>query len=464
MPWMEMDIKTYWKKVDKGRLSSFDLTRWYLERIARLDSDYNSILEINPDALFIAEARDRELVQGLKRGPLHGLPILLKDNISTDDSLHTTGGSRALKDNFARKDAFIVKRLREAGAVILGKTNLTEMSHFTSSKMKAGYSALGGQTINPYNKKHTTSGSSSGSAVAMAMNFGLLSLGTETKGSIIWPSQANSIVGIKPSRGLVSRSGILPISRTYDTAGPMTRTVADAAYLLSVLAGEDSRDPSTWALDDKRFSYEDFLDEDALKGMRLGLVKNRLDRQARAIFKEARELMERLGASFLELPSLPRIGNKDELILRAEFKRSLEAYLKDYAYDRTLLEEIIDYNRMETSLVYGQDLLEGALNQGHSLKDRDYLQLVTRLPYELRESLEGLMDQHGLDLLVYPGRSELPAISGLPSIIVPGGYLADKRALGISFTARLFDEARMLGAAYSYERASRKRRPPKDRR
>lgn len=456
---LELDIKGYWKLVNEGKLSSLKLTTWYLERIGKYDGFYNTIMEINPDALFIAEAMDRELMLGRKRGPLHGVPILLKDNISTGDALHTSAGSLALKNNFAKEDAFIVKSLREAGAVILAKTNMTELSHYTSNRMKNGYSARGGQVVHAYNEKSSPSGSSTGSAVAMALNFGLLALGTETKGSIIWPSHNSSIVGIKPSRGLVSRSGIVPISRAHDTAGPMARTVADCAQLLTVISKEDKRDPSTWALEDKRWDYGSFLKEDALEGMRLGIKKTRFGEEEDRLFSRAKAIMEKKGAIFVDLYDIPEVGRDDLIILAHEFKRNLEHYLSEYSSDVSLLEEIMSYNKEQTGLVYGQDLLEEALELGDRLKDPDYLRLRTTLAYKTREKIEMIMDRDNLDLLVYPGRSDLPSVSGLPCIIVPCGYLSENRPLGISFLARNFDEGRLIAGAYSYEQASLERKP-----
>lgn len=460
MAWLELDIKTFWEKYNLGELTSLQVTSWYLKRIANLDNEYKSIIEINPDALFLAEAMDRELKQGEKRSILHGIPILLKDNISTNDSLHTSAGSLALKDNFARRDAYIVEKLRKAGAIILGKTNMTEMSHYTSNRMAAGYSARGGQTVNPYKRRLTPSGSSSGSAVAMALNFALLSIGTETKGSIIWPSYNNSVVGLKPSRGLISRSGLVPISRTYDTAGPIARTVADCAHLLSIIAGEDQDDPSTWAYDRWDLNYGDYLDVEGMKGMRLGIYRRKTDKEGRHLFEEAKLLMEALGAEFTDIYNLPSILDKDLALLSHEFKRSLEAYLKDYGSSIGLLEEIIRYNKKETSLKYGQDLLEEAMALGDTLKDKDYLELRTSFPYEIRRAIEEIMDKERLDLIVYPGRSDLAAVSGLPSIIVPAGYMADKAPFGISFMARFFDEGTLIRGAYTYEQASMKRKPP----
>lgn len=457
---LELDLQKYWQLQEEGKLTSRELCGWYLERIARYDGYYRTILEINPDALFIAEAMDRELALGKKRSFLHGVPILLKDNISTGDALHTSAGSMALKDHFAKDDAFIVKLLREAGGVILGKTNMTELSHYTSNRMKNGYSARGGAVVHPYHEESSPSGSSTGSAVGLALNFSLLAIGTETKGSIIWPSHNSSIVGIKPSRGLVSRSGIIPICRAHDTAGPMARTVADCAYLLSVLSQEDPKDPSTWAQDNNRWNYARFLRPGALDGMRLGIKNTNFGPEEQKLFEEAKKVMEDLGAEFKGPYDLEEVGKEDLVILGHEFKRSLEYYLHEYDAPRKLLEEIIDYNQENTELVYGQDLLEKAFETGDSLTDPTYLNQRVNLAEETRKRLEDLMDKEELDLIVFPGRSNLPSVSGLPCVIVPCGYKSDNKPLGISFIGRNFDEGPMIAGAYSYEQASLKRKPP----
>lgn len=459
--WEECDLRTYWRLREEKKLTSLDLCSWYLERIANYDSYYKSILEINPDALFLAEAMDRELEQGRKRSLLHGVPILLKDSISTKDLMHTSAGSLALKDHFAKEDAFIVSRLREAGAILLGKTNMTEFAHYTSRTMKNGYSSRGGQVMHPYNPSSSPSGSSTGSAVAMSCNFGMLSLGTETKGSIIWPSHNSSIVGIKPTRGLISRTGIIPICRAHDTAGPMARTVEDCAYLLSVLAEEDPDDPSTWALDDKRFDYSQFLHHYALDGMRIGIKKTTFKGEELALFNEALETMRGLGAQFIDEYELDEVGPEDQLVLQHEFKRSLEHYLHESAAPYQQLDEIIAFNKQHpAALVYGQDLLEDALEVGDRLMDPAYLHQRTKVARGVQERIERLLDEEKLDLLLFPGRSDLPSVSGLPCIVVPCGYTSENRPLGISFMGRAFDEGRLIAAAYSYEQASKKRKPP----
>ena len=459
--WYECDLRTYWEMIEDGELTSLELCTWFLEQIAEYDSYYRSIIEINPDALFIAQAMDRELEQGLRRSRLHGVPVLLKDSISTDDLMHTSAGSLALKNHFAHEDAYIVSRLREAGAVILGKTNMTEFAHYTSRKMKNGYSSRRGQVMHPYNPASSPSGSSTGSAVAISCNFGLLAVGTETKGSIIWPSHNNSIVGIKPTRGLVSRTGIIPISRAHDTAGPMARTVEDCAYMLTILAGEDPKDPSTWALEDKRYDYSVFLRKYALEDMRIGIKSTSFSGEELSLFNEALETMRSLGAVFVDEYEIEEVGPGDQLILQHEFKRSLEHYLHESGANHKELEDIIAYNKAhDEALVYGQDLLEDALDVGHDLLDTDYLKQRTTVAKETKEKIEELLERENLDLLIFPGRSDLPSVSGLPCIVVPCGYTKDNRPLGISFVGRAFDEGRLIAAAYSYEQASKKRKAP----
>lgn len=460
--WFECDLRTYWRLREDKEITSEDLCSWYLQQIAAYDGYYKSIVEINPDALFIAQAMDRELEQGRKRSLLHGVPILLKDSIDTKDLMHTSAGSLALKNHFAKKDAFLVSLLREAGAVILGKTNMTEFAHYTSRTMKNGYSSRGGQVMHPYVSTSSPSGSSTGSAVAVSCNFTLLAVGTETKGSIIWPSHNCSIVGIKPTRGLISRSGIIPISRAHDTAGPMARTVEDCAYLLSVLADEDQEDPSTWGLDDQRFDYSIFLQKYALNGMRIGIKSTSFQGEERELFDSAVELMKDRGAIFVGEFDLEEIGSEDAMILQHEFKRSIEHYLHESEAPLRGLEEMIDLmKKTPGALEFGQDLLEDALAVGHDLKDPQYILRRIHVAREAKEKIEKLLEKEKLDLILFPGRSDLPSVSGLPCIVVPCGYTSTGKPLGISFMGRAFDEGRLIAAAYSYEQASKMRKPPK---
>ena len=348
IPMEELTVSGIRRMLENGQVTSRELVLNYMERIARIDKSgpmLNSVLELNPDALYIAEAMDRERAKGKVRSPLHGIPILLKDNINTRDKMRTSAGSLALADNFAPYDAFIVTRMRRAGLVIMGKTNMTELANWMSYHMRNGYSSRGGQAIHPYNPEGDVWGSSSGSAVAVSANLCALAVGTETDGSIIWPSHMNGTVGIKPTRGLVSRHGIIPICTAQDTAGPMTRTVADAAALLNVLAGEDEEDPSTWCRDIPR-DYTDYLDADGLRGLRLGINRGYYDdfsEEQKAVAEGAYRVMERCGAILVQDTNLPHLRS-DSSILLYEFKMCLNAYLStNPALKCRTLKEIIDF-------------------------------------------------------------------------------------------------------------------------
>ena len=325
----ELTVAKISQMLADGEISSRQLVLNYMERIALYDKSgpkLNSVLELNPDAVYIAEAMDRERAKGKLRSPLHGIPILIKDNINTHDKMRTTAGSIALDDNFAPYDAWIVKKLREAGLIIMGKTNMTELANYMSYTMKNGYSSRGGQVINPYNPEGDVWGSSSGSAVAMSANLCALAIGTETDGSIIWPSHMNGTVGLKPSRGLVSRTGIIPICTAQDTAGPMTRTVADAAALLNIIVGEDPEDPSTWCRDIPE-DYTAYLDKDGLKGLRLGINRGYYDdfsQEQKDIAEKAYKAMESCGAELVQDVNLPHLRS-DASVLLYEFKMCLNA-------------------------------------------------------------------------------------------------------------------------------------------
>src|SRR5688500_15895404 len=332
----EVTIAELQERMRSGKLTARSITRKYLERIEEIDKGgpaINSVIEINPDAIAIAENLDRERRENRLRGPLHGIPILIKDNIDTADKMMTTAGSLALVGSPASQDAFIVRRLRESGAVILGKTNLSEWANFRSNHSSSGWSGRGGQTLNPYVLDRNPCGSSSGSGAAAAANLCAATIGTETDGSIVCPSSANSLVGIKPTLGLVSRSGIIPIAHSQDTAGPMTRTVADGAILLGALTGIDARDTATRASQGKSFAdYTQFLNKDALRGARLGIARkffgfnDRVDQQLNELLAQ----MKSLGAIIIDPAEIPTTGKFDDSeleVLLYEFKADFNAYL-----------------------------------------------------------------------------------------------------------------------------------------
>ena len=459
--------------LNKGKYTSYDLVKFYLSRIIALDKSgpsLNSVLEINPDAIYIAQAMDRERSLGKERSYLHGIPILIKDNINTHDKMHTSAGSLALADNLATYDATIIKKLRQAGLVILGKVNMTEMANFMAYNMKNGYSSRGGQVVNPYNPQGDTWGSSSGSAVAMAANLATLSIGTETDGSIIWPSNNNSVVGLKPSRGLVSRHGIIPICTAQDIAGPITRNVTDAAYLLNVLVGEDEHDPSTWCQQGHIPSnYADYLTMDGVKGKRVGFnigYQNEYTEDQRALSDKAREVFIKEGAELIEC-NLPH-QRSDHNVLLYEMKPCLNAYLSTTSYSNQCrsLKEIIDFNRSfpDQCLKYGQGLLEDAEALSGTLTEQEYIE--TRY-----KALEGagpdgimkIMDDYQLDYIISPGISDTSPISGYPSITVPLGYDRENMPFGLTFISKMYDEPTLIKAAFTFEQITHfQKLPPFD--
>ncbi|MCP3142018.1 amidase [Pyxidicoccus xibeiensis] len=476
-----------------GKHTAHGLAERYLARIKELDRKGDlpllSVIELNPDALALAAALDKERKEKGPRGPMHGIPVLLKDNIATADRMQTTAGSLALVGAVPSRDAFIVERLRAAGAVILGKTNLSEWANFRSTRSSSGWSARGGQCRNPYALDRTPSGSSSGSGAATAANFCAVAVGTETDGSIVSPAAAGSLVGLKPTVGLVSRSGILPISHTQDTAGPMTRTVADAAALLSALVGIDPSDAATAASQGKAHAdYTKFLDADGLKGARIGVPRERFfgyHAPTDALVEQALEVLKSRGAILVDPAPIPTAAKLDEPefeVLLYEFKAGLEAYLAGLGEGTRLrtLADLIRYNdeHRATELPYfGQEILHMAQQKG-PLTDRKYrkaLQDCRKLSRE--QGLDAVMAKHKLDALVAPtqappglvdlvngdhwlGSSSTPAaVAGYATLTVPAGYVFGL-PVGLSFIGRAWSEPTLLKLAYAYEQATKHRRPP----
>ena len=466
----ELTVAEISRMLAEAEISSRQLVLNYMERIALYDKSgpmLNSVLELNPDALFIAEAMDRERAKGRLRSPLHGIPILIKDNINTHDKMRTSAGSIALDDNFAPYDAFIVKKLRDAGLIIMGKTNMTELANYMSYTMRNGYSSRGGQVINPYNPEGDVWGSSSGSAVAMSANLCALAIGTETDGSIIWPSHMNGTVGLKPTRGLVSRTGIIPICTAQDTAGPMTRTVADAAALLNIIVGEDPEDPSTWCRDIPE-DYTAYLDKGGLKGLRLGINRGYsedLSQEQIDIAEKAYKAMESCGAELVQDVNLPHLRS-DSSVLLYEFKMCLNAYLSTNPHLRChSLKDMIDYYgaHPQEGLKYGMSiLLDAQYNTSGNCTDPKYILDKAKCQREAQEEgLLKILDGSGLDVLICPGITDCSPISGYPSITVPAGYSSDNMPFGITFVGRPFSEPTLIAAAYAFEQATRARRAPK---
>ena len=470
-----------------GRWTSADLVRRYQARIRALDRSgpkLNSVIELNPEALTIAQALDAERKAGKVRGPLHGIPVLIKDNIDTADRMKTTAGSLALGDAPVPKvDAFIVAKLREAGAVILGKTNLSEWANLRSTRSSSGWSGRGGQTRNPYALDRSPSGSSSGSGAATAASLCAVAVGTETDGSVVSPANANGLVGLKPTVGLLSRRGIIPISHTQDTAGPMTRTVRDAALLLGALAGTDARDAATREADARREAdYTRFLAKDGLKGARLGVVKNLLGVHAHvdAVILPALEALKAQGATLVDVELKSAAYDDAEFeVLLYEFKADLNAYLGGRGgavEDLTTLMAFNEQRRQEEMPFFGQELLQQAQAKG-PLTDAAYLKALDTCA-QARRDITGLLEKHQLQALVGPtggpawlidhlngdssslSFSSPAAVAGCPHITVPAGF-AFGLPVGLSFVGGPWQEGALLRLAFSFEQATRARRAPR---
>ncbi|MFL5655630.1 MAG: amidase [Ktedonobacteraceae bacterium] len=476
-----------------GETTAQKLVEMYLERISALDGQgpaINSILELNPEALEIARALDQERQTSSPRGPLHGIPLLLKDNIATADQMQTTAGSLALLGSRPPRDAFVARGLREAGAVILGKASLSEWANFRSDPSSSGWSARGGQGRNPYVLDRTPCGSSSGSAAAIAANLAAASLGSETDGSILCPSSANAVVGIKPTVGLTSRAGVIPIAHSQDTVGPIARSVADAAALLGAITGVDPLDPATQESAGKFHSdYTQFLDPNGLRGARIGIAREvyfGYSPKADAIINTAIERMREHGAVIIDpadIPTAKQISSSDSelTVFLFEFKADLNSYLAGLVNTpvRTLA-DIIAFNNAhagEELQYFGQELLLKAQDTT-SLDDPTYLAALNECRRLSRqEGIDAVMDRHQLDALVMPtssppwlidlvngdpslgGSSQPAALAGYPAINVPAGYVFDL-PVGITFMGRAFSEPTLIKLAYAFEQATKIRRPP----
>jgi len=474
-----------------GKVTARQLVRLYLRRIRAFDRDgprLNSIMEMNPDAEAIAEDLDAELKSKGPRGPLHGIPVLLKDNIATRDKMQTSAGSLALAGSPASRDAHLVSKLRAGGAVILGKTNLSEWANIRSLRSTSGWSARGGLTLNPYALDRNTSGSSSGSASAIAACLAAVAIGTETDGSITSPASMMSLVGIKPTVGLVSRAGIIPIAHSQDTAGPMARSVADAAALLTAIAGSDTRDPATLDADARKTDYTRHLDRDSLKGKRLGVVRGQFQSPndlVSAVVDAQLQVLKAQGATLVDVPEVPnssKYGDTELAVLLYELKADLAAYLADYAPDAGVktLADIIAFNerhREREMPYFGQEHFINAQAKG-GLETREYLDaLANNHRYSRTEGIDKVLAEHRLDALVAPtgglawltdfikGDAESgsftsqAAVAGYPHVTVPAGFVRGLPC-GMSFVGAAWSEASLIAMAFAYEQASRQRRPP----
>jgi amidase len=481
--------------MESGELTAVQIAEHYCSRISALNAQLNCVIEVNPDVLDIAGQLDQERsgAGAGARGPLHGIPVLLKDNIDTADRQGTTAGSLALAGSTPARDAFVAARLRQAGAVILGKANLSEWANFRSTRSTSGWSAVGGQCRNPYDLDRTPCGSSSGSAVAVAADLAPTSVGTETDGSILCPGSMCSVVGIKPTVGLTSRSGVVPISHTQDSVGPFGRTVADAAALLGALTGVDPSDPATLTSEGHVYpDYTQFLDDDGLRGARIGVPRERYfgaSADADAAVDAAIELMREMGAEIVDpitIPSAERIAQSEAefTVLLYEFKSDLAAYLAQRPNSRVrTLADVIRFNEEhagEEMPYFGQELFLMAEEKG-PLTDAAYREALAESRRLSRdEAIDAVMDEHRLDAVIAPsGRVAWPidyehgdahdggaslstpaAMAGYPGLTVPVGY-ASGLPLGLVFTGRAFSEPTLIRLAHAFERASKiRQRPP----
>ncbi|MFX1384706.1 MAG: amidase [Promethearchaeota archaeon] len=488
----EYSITEIQYQMDKRNLSTRELTDFYLTRIHQIDKKgpkLNAIIELNPDTLKIAENLDKERKKKKIIGPLYGIPVIIKDNINTADKMQTTAGSLAFEGHIAIEDAFIVKKLRDAGANILGKANLSEWANFRSTRSTSGWSSRGGQTLNPYCLDRNPCGSSSGSAVAVAANLCSVAIGTETDGSIICPSQTNSIVGIKPTIGLVSRSGIIPISHNQDTAGPMARTVRDAAILLGIIAGPDPDDPSTINHNYEIPSdYTKYLDPNGLKEARIGIARNYFGNSdlIDKIIEKSIEVMKKEGAIIydpVEIETLKDLSDPEFQVLLYDFKQDLNEYITKYGPIKSIrtLNDIIKFNIEHDEKVmpyFEQELLNMANEKGTTRSEeyKEALEKCHRLARE--EGIDAVLREYSLDAIVAPsggaawlidyingdhstgGSASIAAIAGYPNITVPAGYIYDL-PVGISFFSGSFQEPTLLRIAYAFEQATNVRKPPK---
>ena len=485
----EYEIESLQALMQQGKLSSRQLVQYYLDRIEALDRNgpkLNSMIEVNPQAIEIAVALDDERKVSGPRGPMHGIPVVLKANIDTADGMETTAGSLALKGHHPPADAFVVTKLREAGAVILGKANLSEWANFRSTHSSSGWSSIGGQTKNPYDLVRNPCGSSSGSAVAVAASLTSVAVGTETNGSVVCPSSVNGIVGIKPTLGLVSRSGIIPIAHSQDTAGPMGRTVKDAAFLFNAMVGADPADPLADKFPDSLPDFAGNLSKDALRGARIGIYRGYsgagADERVDGILDSTILTLMALGADIVDPVEIDTEGMNaaQHEVLYYEFKADLNAYLEKSGAPIKSLVGIIEYNSAHSDTVmpiFGQEDMIEAQGKG-PLTDEQYLNSLAASKRISQDGINHALEAHQLDALIAPTRgpawltdhingdqssgissSSLAAISGYASITVPAGDVVGL-PIGISFIGGAFSDAKLIQLAYAFEQASQARKPP----
>ncbi|HSK71492.1 MAG TPA: amidase [Pyrinomonadaceae bacterium] len=475
--------------MQRGEITAREIAQKYLDRIRTVDKKINSIIEINPDALQIAERLDAERKAGKVRGNLHGIPIILKDNIDTADKMKTTAGSLALMDApTPKRDAFLVEQLREAGAVILAKTNLSEWANFRSTSSTSGWSGRGGQTRNPYILDRNACGSSTGSGAAIAANLAAAAIGTETDGSIVCPASVTGIVGLKPTLGLISRSGIIPIAHSQDTAGPMTRTVTDAAIVLNAMTAVDPRDSATAQNKTKaEKDYTKFLQADGLKGAKIGVARDYWGKNPEVdkLMNAQLEVLKQQGATLIDakFPNLEKIGDAEFEVLLYEFKADLNKYLAERNAPHKTLKDLIEFNEKNKDRempYFGQEIFLQAQEKA-DLDDRAYrLALLQSKVLTQDKGIDEVMDKNSLDAIVAPSNapvwtidlvngdcggnyissSTLAAVAGYPNITVPAGFIKEL-PIGISFFGRAYSEPTLLKIAYAFEQATKARRKPK---
>jgi len=487
----EMTIAELQSGMASGKYTSHSITRKYLDRIDDIDKRgpaINSVIELNPDALSIATDLDRERKAGRLRGPLHGIPVLIKDSIDTHDRMTTTAGSLALAGSIPSQDSTVAKKLRDAGAVIIGKTNLSEWANFRSSHSSSGWSGRGGQTKNPYVLDRNPCGSSSGTGAAISANLAAIGVGTETDGSVVCPSNANSLVGIKPTLGLISRAGIIPIAHSQDTAGPMCRTVTDAVHLLVALMAVDSRDSATQTQAGKTArDYRKFLETDGFRGARIGVHRKSFgfNDAVDKLLNDCIDIIKRHGATVVDPADIPTQGKFDDSefeVLLYEFKADLNAYLASLGSRAPVksLKEIIDFNeqyRDREMPWFGQDIMIKAQAKG-PLTEKAYKDaLAKNLKLSRKEGIDFVMEKNKLDALIAPtggppwptdwvngdhftgGYSTASAVAGYPHVTVPAGYVFGM-PVGLSFIGRAWSEPTLIKFAYAFEQATKVRRAP----
>lgn len=482
----ETNVLSLQEAMANGELTAVQITQHYLDRIEALNPQLRAVIEVNPDALSIAAELDAERANGELRSPLHGIPVMLKDNIDTADLMHTTAGSFALLEApTPAKDAFVAAQLRKSGAILLAKTNLSEWANFRSTSASSGWSGRGGQTRNPYAAELTACGSSSGSAVAVAANLTVLAVGTETDGSVVCPAGHTSIVGLKPTLGMISRSGIIPIAHSQDTAGPMARTVTDLALLFTAMVGADTEDDITTNMRTREpLDYTAFLRAGALNGKRIGVQRQLFGDNAAldALMEAQLDVLRGAGAELidLEINSRSSFGDAETTVLLYEFKNDLNNYLYHRGGAMRSLADLIAYNESNAQQEmpdFAQELFVQA-QQTTGLGASAYLEALGFSKAYSQSSINSLIQELNLDAILAPtntvgwpvnpagddtetyiGSSSLAAVSGYPNITVPAGYI-DGFPIGISFMGPAFSEPTLIGIAYDYEQRSMARKPP----